>query len=290
MKSYTSVVLLPFRYNNFTASYNYSVYKNAVMAERNKTLNKGGSRVAKVSINRVVHRDSKSKTQVNLGFGYDEYSNYVGVTKIGLSTYKVRKFDIGFNHQHRLDSSVVGFGAQYTGGMRLNYWANFSKFFMPDKKFNKLNANFSWYKPLPVQVNNKQLSYNFQASGQVSPDSLVISEKDTVGGLASVRGFKDYSENSDNSFTVRNELSLDISSFKPPRIKALLGDISIFGAFDWGVFKNRGEKSGFLSGIAGGIRNRSGHINFGLTIAKPLEAEALLKKDVVVYFNFSVEV
>lgn len=180
----------------------------------------------------------------------------------------------------------MGFGVQYTGGERLNYWENFSKFLIPDKKFNKVNANFFWYKRLPIKIKDKQLAYSLQASGQVTPDVLVISEKDTVGGLSSVRGFKDYSENSDNSLTVRNEFSIDASNFEHPRIKALLGDISVFAALDCGLFKNHGEKYGFLSGMASGIRNRSGHVNFALTVAKPLENQGSLKKDTVVYFNF----
>jgi hemolysin activation/secretion protein len=129
--------------------------------------------------------------------------------------------------------------------------------------------------------------------GQYSPEMLVATEKDTVGGLQSIRGFKDYVENADTTIVTRNELIVVLPAFKSQRTSSLFGDISLFTAFDLGRFSNYEEgrrRVGIMSGVAAGVRNTGGYINLSCTIAKPLETPVTGKNSSVVYFSLAIDV
>jgi len=293
MNSYSANVLIPYGYNNFTLQYNKAFYRNFIKTPRNNYSNKGGSEVTKLNIDRLIHRDGSSKTNLIAGVGHDDYSNYIANNKIEMSTYRIHKFDVGLRHARLLQASSISFSLQYTGGENQNYVTNFAKIKTPAKRFHKLNYGVSWHKPLAVKIWDKNLRYHLQVLGQYSPEMLVATEKDTVGGLQSVRGFKDYIENADTTIVARSELSAHLPAFKSARTQSLFGDISIFTAFDLGRFSNYEEgrrRVGIMSGVAAGVKNTSGYINLSCTIAKPLETPAKGKNSSVVYFSLSIDV
>jgi hemolysin activation/secretion protein len=120
---------------------------------------------------------------------------------------------------------------------------------------------------------------------------LVITEKDTVGGLSSVRGFKDYSENADITAIVRNEFILPLNPVESKFVRTIVGDLSIFGAVDVGRYKNYEEKNkrvGVMSGVACGITNSNSALNFSATVAKALESNGMRKFPPVVYFSMAL--
>jgi len=292
-KSYNSVFSIPFGYNDFTVSYNHANYRNFVQGSGNTYSNKGGSKVYKFDFNRVIHRNGNGKTIVSAGIGGDDYENYLADNKIEISTYKVRKYDFGINHQRRFTQGVVACGLTFTYGINKGFISNFSNLKSPAKYFNRINFNGSLLKNLPVKLAKRNLQYHLQIDGQYSPDLLVASEKSTLGGLGSVRGFKDYSENSDNMIVARNELTGFIATGNSRLVQRLFGDISIFTAFDIGYFKNReeiGTRDGVMSGIAAGIKNRDGIVNFSLTLARPIETPVNYKHKNIFYFSVAIDV
>lgn len=292
MRSYSTSFSLPFGYNNFSLYYNSANYRTFIETPRNKYTNKGGSKVAKINIDRIVHRDGNSKTNIATSIGSDNYSNYIADNKIEMATYRIHKFDLKIGHQRRLESSAISFNLIYTGGENQNYSAKLTKLSTPPKRFGKINYNIIWHKPLPVFIDKKNIKYQLQLSGQYSPDMLVVTEKDTVGGLSSVRGFQDYSENADNTIIIRNELIADLPSFQYKKATSLIGDMSIFGAFDFAKFstyEEKGKRTGVMSGAAIGVRNTNGYMNFSVTIAKPLEAAVPIKRSTVVYTSLAID-
>lgn len=144
-------------------------------------------------------------------------------------------------------------GANVVTGENQNYRKNFGNIKVPAKSFYKCNYNFSWYKPLGVIAGQHSFKYNLQVNGQYSPVMLVATEKDTVGGLSSVRGFQDYSENADNTAVIRNELIIELPALGSRLGKLLFNNVGIFGAFDLGKFSNY-EENGTRSGIMSGMR------------------------------------
>lgn len=291
--AYTAMFLMPFGYNDLGLSYNQGKYKNFIHGINNSYSNRGSSKVYKVDLSRSIHRNGSGKTSLLFGAAWEEYSNYIANYKLDISTYKVRKFDLGLSHQRKFASGVLGTGISFTYGVNKGFVSSYSNLRVPEKHFSKVNANAFWLVPLPIIVADRKLQYQLQLEGQYSTNLLVGSEKSTLGGLSSIRGFKDYSENADNMVLARNELALPLPIGNNPKIKSLFGEVSIFAAFDIGGFRNHeeiGSRSGVMSGIATGIKNKDGHINFSLTYARPMQAPVLFKHANILYFSLALDV
>lgn len=293
MRSYSFGLSIPYGYNTLSVAYNDSLYRTFIETPRNKYSNKGGSKVIKYSLDRVIHRNNVGKTNFVCGVGVDNYSNYFADNKIEMSTYRIHKFDLGLKHQRRLEASSIGLGLQYTYGENQNYKINLSHLARPGKIFRKINYNLSWNKPLQVVVANRNVIYQFAMLGQYSPDMLVISEKSSLGGPSSVRGFKDYIENADNTIAMRNEIIAGLPFVETKIANKIFGDVDMFAAFDYGKFTNREERndrSSYMSGIAAGVRKASGYINFDFSLARPLKAPVKIRDKMVMYLSLSLNI
>lgn len=293
MRSYNVGFSIPYGYNNFSVVYNDALYRTFIETPKNKYSNKGGSKIVKFGLDRVIHRNSLSKTNFTGGVGVDNYSNYFAENKVEMSTYRIHKFDLGIKHQRRLEASSIGFGLQYIYGENQNYNPNLSRMTKPGKIFRKINYNLSWNKPLPLVVANRDVIYQFAMFGQYSPDMLVISEKSSLGGMSSVRGFKDYIENADNTIAMRSEIIAGLPFVKTKAAHKIFGDVNMFAAFDYGKFTNReerGKRSGYMSGIAAGVKKARGYVNFDFTIARPLKSPVKIRDKMVMYLSLSLSI
>lgn len=289
--SYNLVVSGAYKYNSFMFQYNNAKYKTLIKTPRNKYINHGGSKVYKFIADRVIHRDGESKTNISVGGEADDYSNYIADNKIETSSYRIHKADLGIKHQRRLSSGSMSFSLNFTVGENKDYRKNITSMKIPAKKFNKINYGISWVLPLGAVTEKQFIKYLLQVNGQHSPKMLVATEKDTVGGLSSVRGFQDYVENSDNSLVVRNELSVNLSTLS--RVgKVIFGEVDLFGGYDLGRFysyEDKKNRSGLMSGIATGFRSNGGYCNLSVTVALPLESPVPIKRQKVVYASIALD-
>jgi hemolysin activation/secretion protein len=291
MQSIAGGFIFPYGYNYYGINYSDASYRTFIQTPRNKYRNKGGSKVLRLNVDRVIHRTGTSKATVSIGGGYDDYNHYIADYRIEMATYRLSKFDLGISYQKRLESSVLGVNAKYVVGKNENYKKDFGNLSIPTKTFNKISYDVLWIKPLPIKIAQQTLRYQLQFKGQYTANMLVITEKDTVGGLSSVRGFKDYSENADITAIVRNEFILPLNPVESKFVRTIVGDLSIFGAVDVGRYKNYEEKNkrvGVMSGVACGITNSNSALNFSATVAKALESNGMRKFPPVVYFSMAL--
>lgn len=286
-------VSVPVGYNDISYSYNLSKDRNPIRSRGNLYINRGGSKSHKADISRLIHRNGTSKTSVSIGLGNDIYNSYLGAHKLDISSYKIAKADFGMNHERKLSGSIFSLGLNVTTGINNGYYTPFGDLGVPEEHFTKINFNSSWLKPVPVVIADRNVQYRMQFSGQYSAQRLVTSEKFSLGGLGSIRGFKEYRENADNALLVRNELIGFLPSIKTAKLKKFIGDVSVFTAFDIGYFCNYeevGEKRGTMAGIATGIRNSGSIINFSITLARPFQAPLYHRHKNIIYINFAVNI
>lgn len=286
-------VSVPFGYTDLSYSYNFTRNFNLIDSNGSVYSNRGKSKIYKFDLNQLIYRNSKSKYYLTIGFGRDIYSNFLDDTKIQISSYKIAKVDFGINVQTRLKSSVLAYGLTLTSGVNDGFFTRFGDIAAPDRKFSKLSANISWFKPLPIIVFGKNIQFRSKFLGQYTSHMLASSERLTLGGLSSIRGFKKYSENSDNALQLRNELIVFLPQYNSNLYKKFAGDVSIFGAFDIGYFSNYeefGKRHGTLSGVAVGLRNSDGVFDFDIALARPVESSIEFKKKNVLYFSLGVSI
>ena len=108
------------------------------------------------------------------------------------------------------------------------FYSKFGNIAVPSRQFNKINLNASWFKPTPIIIAHRNVQFRSMFSAQYSPNMLVSSEKFSLGGLSSVRGFKEYRENADNALLLRNELVVFLPQQESKIYQKFFGDFSTF--------------------------------------------------------------
>ncbi len=285
---------IPFDYNE--ASFNYNIHKDydKLYEKGVMYLNRGYSEIYNAGLNRIIHRNGKSKTIGTINCGKEIYENYLDQIKTNISSYKINKFNVGISHQNSIGSNIVSLGFNYTFGTNRAFYNKFEDKAVPDKQFEKVNFDASIIHFLPLYVNSRASQFRVNVFGQYSKDMLVASEKFSLGGKNTVRGFQDYSESGENGIVMRNEF-VTYPKFIPMQDSAigshLFGDFSVFAAFDMGAVRcqqEQGKTRNFMSGFAAGVRNSEGLLDMEFVVAKPLKAPGKFKNRAVFYFNVGV--
>lgn len=136
------------------------------------------------------------------------------------------------------------------------------------------------------------MQYHLKVDSQLSNNILVASEKMTVGGLSSVRGFKQHAQSGESAIVLRNELVGFTPSFDLLPMQRVFGNFNFFTAFDFGYFcayEDEGAKHDAMSGIAAGIKNRDGALRFNFTIARPIETPATYRHKNTYHFSVFID-
>ncbi|MBD2794346.1 ShlB/FhaC/HecB family hemolysin secretion/activation protein [Xenorhabdus szentirmaii] len=233
-----------------------------------------------ISTNRTLYRDGKQKISFNVGLTQRKTENILGDTTL-ISSSNLSTLNMGFNYGSTLLGGYFTFnpslvkGLDILGATKDDDLKNTSK-----SKFYKVLASFSYYKPITSNI-----YYFISAYGQYSPNSLYSSERLYIGGLYSVRGFKEQNIIGNLGGYWRNELNWKIIDF--PK----LGELSLNGSLDTGWIKEEIAKSaegGNLTGVSLGL-TLSNRINtHSVTVGKPLKYPTYLKPDNwVVYWSTS---
>lgn len=284
---------MPFEYCDLSYQYNFSKNRSFIESNNKKYKNSGNNTIYKVDLSRILHRDGKSKTHISASYGHDIYSSYLDASKIQISSYKIHKADFGLSYQARLSASVFTAGLNVTSGINKGFFSKFGNASVPSKKFNKINLNASWFKPTSIVIANRNTQFRTSFSAQYSPDMLASSEKFSLGGKSSVRGFKEFRENSDNALQLRNELVAFLPQKESKLYKKFFGDFSTFIAFDIGYFSNyeeQTERRGALSGVAAGIRNSDGIFDIDIVLARPVQTAHNYKHKNILHFSFGINI
>lgn len=292
--SYGGSVSIPFYYSTIDVSANRSFFRNYVHTKYNSYSLKGSSKGFRVSCDYVLHRNGNSKSSVQSAYAIDEYSNYLANNRIDISSYLIRKVELGAQYQRVIWNNIVSLNVTGTYGENLKFLGKHLKGSIYDKNFAKASYRFTLLRPLQIKIFNKPVEYQAQFFGQMAATPLVGSEKGVVGGLYSVRGYKENIESADTTGVLRNDLTLRLVDLYSDKTKNIFGEPNLFVAFDIGRFKNheiKGYRYGTLAGVAAGIKNRGGAINYSLTIARPIENTTSYHKiGNEFYFNVGIDV
>ncbi|MBD2785082.1 ShlB/FhaC/HecB family hemolysin secretion/activation protein [Xenorhabdus sp. DI] len=234
-----------------------------------------------ISANRTLYRDGKQKLGLNMSFTSRQTENIIGDFKLS-SGATLSTLYVGFNYDSALLGGYFRFNPAITKGLSTlgaTKDDNFKN--TPKSKFHKFSGSLSYYKPL-----TKGIYYFTSAYGQYSLKNLYSSERLSIGGLYSVRGFKEQYITGNSGGYWRNELNWKLVNI--PK----LGEISLNGSLDIGWLKEEAAKSsegGNLTGTSLGLTLNNNISNHSITIGKPLIYPKYLKPDdLVIYWSTSI--
>lgn len=282
---------LPYGWWTFSYSYSQSYYRNQTEGAGFVFEQDGESRTHALRAERLLHRDAVSKTSINFGLSHLRTRNYIDNALIDVSSQRLSEAQLGFNHGRRIGSAFVNadVGWQRGVGALDAQREGDPQPGQPVARYNKYSLTLSYLQPF--QLWGESLSFDSLANGQWSEDVLYSPQRISIGGLASVRGFKEQSLSGDSGGYWRNQLRWTRPVTWAP-LQPYLQQYGVAFAYDLGVIhgdRYNPELRGRLSGNAFEFSARGQHLAASLTLARSLERpDAIERREHPLYFRLDL--
>ncbi len=279
-KSVQAGVNLPYGYWLFDYNYSYSDYLSTIESQGYLWRSTGDSQAHRFTLSRVLFRNGDMKTAASLGLTHRLNRNYLNDAPLESSTRSLTSWTAGINHSQKLWGGYATLNPAFSRGVPW-FGGESDEDKNPDApraEFSKWTLSTSYYRPV-----TQRITWLTSAYGQWGDDRLYGSERLTIGGESSVRGFKEQYLSGDNGGYWRNEL--DTQLFAMPG----LGQISSVTALDGGYLQRSNHDtnaSGTLWGGAVGLSSSNAHFSSQFTVGWPLSYPDSLAPDrVTVYYR-----
>lgn len=282
---------VPYGWWTFDYNYSQSYYRARNQAAGFSFASDGESKRHQFNAERVVHRDATSKSALNLGLAHLRTRNYIESTVLDASSHRLSEFQLGLNHGRRVGPAFINLDAGWQRGIgafdaQRNGDPRGSQ---PVARYNKYTLTASYLQPFRLW--DQAFSVDSLFYGQRSEDVLFGPQRMSVGGQASVRGFKEQSLAGDSGFYWRNNLRWRYP-VNQSWLRPAFNELGITLGYDLGQIRstvhNPGQ-SGHMTGNALELSLRGKHLATSLTFAHSLDRPAALARDEhPVYFRFDV--
>ena len=282
-QNFAAGVSVPYGYSLLDYSYSWNNYLSTIDNNGYLWRSSGDTETHRVNLSHVLFRNGDIKTGVSVGLSHRINRNYLDDVLLQSSSRKLTSLLFGLNHTQKIFGGVATFNPTFSRGMPwLDAESDGNKNSdLPKAQFRKWSLNASFQRPVA-----ENLWWLVSAYGQWTPDRLYGSERMTIGGETSVRGFKEQSISGDNGAYWRNELNYTL--FKLP----VIGQVSALTALDCGWLhsdKLDCYSAGTLWGTAAGLSTTNRWVSTSFTIGLPLVYPDWLGPDhVTVYYRVAV--
>ncbi|MBH8610723.1 ShlB/FhaC/HecB family hemolysin secretion/activation protein [Pseudomonas mohnii] len=279
---------VPWGWWNFSYTYSQSEYRSQIAANGYNFKQTGDSENHQLRAERVIHRDAVSKTSLSTGLSYLRTNNFIEDSKLKLSSNRISEAQFGINHGRRIGSAFVNLdlGMQEGIGILDAQGNGHPGPGEPDARYRKYTATASYLQPFKLW--GESFSFSSLMTGQHSEDVLFSPQRTSLGGLSSIRGYKDQSLSGDSGGYWRNDLRWS----RPVTLEWLRPVFAEYGTslgYDQGVISaNRynGDQHGRMSSNSVELFARGQHVAASVTFAHSLERpDALTEREAPIYFS-----
>ena len=289
--SQSLIYSLPYGWWTVSYSYNQNSYRSQTDAAGFDFKQHGDSQTQQLRAERVLQRDEVSKTAASIAAGHIRTRNYLEDALLDVSSSDLSSAQLGFNHGRRIGSAFVNldlgwqrgtgwFGAQSNGDPRGA---------MPVARYNLYSATLSYLQPFRLW--DESFSVQSLATGQHSEDVLFSPLRLSIGGLSSVRGFKEQSLSGDSGGYWRNQLNWQ-RPFSWAPLQPWFNQYGAALAYDVGVISHGQHNPlahGRLTGQALELNARGAHLAASVTFAQSLERPTPIREaESPLYFRVDV--
>lgn len=257
-------VSIPYGYGLLDYSYSWSSYHSSFNNSGFDWYSNGDNVSHRINGSWVLFRNGDIKTGIQLGVNHAVSHNWLNNTLLQSSSRKLTSLQIGINHTQKMAGGVATLNPIFSRGMPwLDAESDQGKSGdLPKAEFRKWSASGSYQRPL-----TQKLGWLSSIYTQWSPDALYGSERLTIGGESSVRGFKEQYLSGDVGGYLRNELNYTLF------VLPVIGQVESTLALDGGWLKSDPQDpsaSGTLWGSAIGIGTRNQYVSTQLTLGIPV--------------------
>ena len=284
---------LPFGWWNLSYTYSESEYRALGQANGFNFKQSGDSQNHQVLLERVVHRDAVSKTSLNTGLAYLRTNNFIEDSKLAESSNRISEAQFGINHGRRIGNAFVNLdlGMQQGIGALDAQGDHEPGPGLPDARYRKYTATLSYLQAF--QVWGESFSFSSLMTGQRSEDALFSPQRMSLGGLSSIRGYKDQTLAGDSGGYWRNDLRWS----RPVTLEWLRPVFAEYGTslgYDQGVIRGdryNGSEHGRMSSNSLELFARGEHLSASVTFAHSLERpDALTEREAPIYFRLDLSI
>ena len=200
---------VPWGWWNFSYTYSESDYRALGYTDTFKFKQSGDNENHQLRAERVIHRDDVSKTSVNVGLAHLRTNNYIDDAHLETSSNRLSELQLGINHGRRIGNAFVNLDLGMQSGIgafdaQANDERDKDGNRQPSARYRKYTATVSYLQPFTLW--GESFSFSSLATGQHSEDILFSPQRMSLGGSASVRGFKDQQLNGDSGGYWRNDV------------------------------------------------------------------------------------
>ena len=282
---------VPWGWWNFSYTYNESDYRTFGVTNDYKFKQNGDNQNHQLRAERVVHRDDVSKTSLNVGVAHLRTNNYILDTRTASSSNRLSELQLGFNHGRRIGSGFVNVDLGMQNGIGLldaqaQDERDDAGNRQPNARYRKYTATASFLQPFTLW--GESFSFSSLATGQRSEDILFSPQRISLGGSASVRGFKDQQLSGDSGGYWRN----DVRWARPVTLDWLRPAFAEYGAsvgYDQGVISHgryNDDVHGRVSSNSLELFARGKHVSTSVTFAHSLERPGVVtEREAPIYFR-----
>jgi hemolysin activation/secretion protein len=272
-QNFQAGVSVPYGYGLLDYSYSWSNYHSRFNANSFDWYSNGDNISNRLSGSWVLFRNGQIKTGLQVGLNHYVSHNWLNETLLQSSSRKLTSLQIGFNHTQKIAGGVATLNPMLSRGMPW-FDAESDKGKsddFPKAEFRKWSVSSSFQRPV-----TQKMWWLSSFYAQWSPDRLYGSERLTIGGENSVRGYKEQYLSGDVGGYLRNELNYSL--FTLPAI----GEVSTTLALDGGWLQSDKQDryaAGTLWGSSLGLGTRNAHVSTQLSLGIPVSYPNYLAPD-----------
>jgi hemolysin activation/secretion protein len=274
---------LPFYLYNLNFSYAKSsnfFFTNSIKSNSN-SVNRG------INIDRLLVKNKKTKISGGLAFNNRENNNFIDDVRVESTSRKASIISAHFSQTFFLHNATIFYKPSYSKGLGILGGSN--------KTINSRHSDFDIFRfygnyTQKFLLKEHQFSYNLALDSQIARQHLYSIDQFSVGGVYSVRGFKNGTISGDSGFNLRNEISFNLGQFAKDS-KLPLQYFALTPFYDYGYVENVNDsKGGRLSGAGLKAIFTYKDLRASLTFSRAISKSHLLKNqnyhdDTAVFFN-----
>ena len=270
---------LPFGYLQLSAFLSHFEYRSLVKGNIAEFESTGNTDTQNLSLEGILHRSRSSKSFLSYSNKLRRSENFIDDVLLAASSRTLRSQGLELGHNRNFEGGSMNLSLSYHKGGLSAVEGLSQASFAPNLEFEKLNLGLSY--SLSFLLAKVRLNWKLSFQGQRSRHILFSGEQFGIGGLYSVRGFKEQSLSGDKGSYVRNELHWTPVALAQPKAWLLWGVPSIFLAYDMGAvsLNAKDSKGGQLEGAAIGFNHQSSYSQFSLTYSRSVHWAYLERED-----------
>ncbi|WP_163135359.1 ShlB/FhaC/HecB family hemolysin secretion/activation protein [Agarivorans sp. Alg241-V36] len=279
---------VPFGYWTMNYQWNRSAYQYTFNPFGFDMKSNGNSHNHRWMLHRNFFRDDRSKWGARLSVNHRRDDNYLQGLLLTSSTRELSSLELSLETSQRFGNLFSSANLAWRQGSSL-FGAETDEnkgIGVPKAEFNKASIQLSLSAVLP-----SNWTYQSSLFYQYSPDMLYGTERTSIGGQYSVRGFKGKSISGDKGGYFRNSVDKRLPLLQG---NSWLSSFSLGVGLDAGLVANNASDNfseGHLVGTSVALKAQGKNQSSQLTVGAPLWAPEWLKADDwVMYWELAVQI